>query len=168
MEVNALLIFYDRNRSIGEFAMHLTQFTDYSIRTLIFLALANENSTIGDIAARYNISRNHLVKVVHSLSQLGYVYTTRGNQGGLQLAQVPETINLGEVVRQTEPNFHILECFNAETNHCVISPSCQLKSVLYKATEAFMDVLDQYTLADIIQNKSELQILLNINADSKS
>lgn len=144
--------------------MQLTQYSDYALRTLIYLAIATENATITEIAEQYNISRNHLVKVVHNLGKLGYVTTIRGRHGGLRLALPPEAINIGDVVRRTEPNFTIVECFDRESSRCVIAPSCRLKGVLNEAFRAFTDVLDQYTLADMTANGEELQKLLGIAA----
>lgn len=140
--------------------MQLTQYTDFALRTLLYLAVTNENATITEIAERYNISRNHLVKVVHNLGKLGYITTVRGRQGGLRLARSPESINLGEVVRRTEPNFHLVECFDRINDQCILTPSCQLKGRLGKAFKAFMAVLDEYTLADLLGNRRELERLL--------
>ncbi len=142
--------------------MQLTQYSDYALRTLIYLAIATENATITEIAGHYSISRNHLVKVVHNLGKLGYVTTIRGRHGGLRLALPPESINIGDVVRRTEPNFTIVECFDRESNRCVISPNCRLKGVLSEAFQAFTDVLDQYTLADMTVNRDELRTLLGV------
>ncbi len=144
--------------------MQLTQYTDFALRTLLYLALTSENVTITEIAERYNISRNHLVKVVHNLGKLGYITTVRGRQGGLRLARSPESINLGEVVRRTEPNFHLVECFDRANDRCILTPGCQLKGVLGKAFKAFTGVLDEYTLADLISNRRELERLLSISA----
>lgn len=142
--------------------MQLTQYTDYALRTLIYLAVSDANVTITEIAERYHISRNHLVKVVHNLGKLGYITTTRGRQGGLKLAFPPEKINIGEVVRRTEPNFHLVECFDAQRNTCVITPACRLMVTLDDAFRAFLAVLDQYTLADITENQRQLRKLLAI------
>jgi len=143
--------------------MQLTQYTDYALRTLLYLAVTEKNATITEIAERYSISRNHLVKVVHNLGKLGYITTIRGRQGGLRLARAPEHINLGEVVRRTEPNFHLVECFDRASDRCILTPGCQLKGVLGKAMGAFLNVLDEYTLADLLGNRSELeQILLGV------
>lgn len=140
--------------------MQLTQYTDYALRTLVYLAICDGNATITEIAERYGISRNHLVKVVHNLGKLGYITTTRGRQGGLRLAHPPGDINLGDVVRRTEPNFFLVECFDAERNRCVITPACQLVGILGNAFSAFMDVLDGYTLEDIAGNQKQLRKLL--------
>lgn len=141
--------------------MQLTQYSDYALRTLIYLAVEDDNATISEISDRYKISRNHLVKVVHNLGKLGYIITVRGRHGGLRLALPPEQINIGEVVRRTEPNFNIVECFDGANNTCVITPACRLKGVLAEAYRAFSNTLDQYTLADMTVNKKELQRLLS-------
>lgn len=143
--------------------MQLTQYTDYALRTLIYLAICDDNATITEIAERYRISRNHLVKVVHNLGKLGYITTTRGRQGGLRLAYPPSEINMGEVVRRTEPNFHLVECFDASRNQCVITPACRLMGVLGEAFDAFLQVLDQYTLEDMAANREPLRRLLALD-----
>ncbi|ABA59409.1 transcriptional regulator, BadM/Rrf2 family [Nitrosococcus oceani ATCC 19707] len=143
--------------------MQLTQYTDYSLRVLIYLDLYNkELATISEIAKSYNISRNHLGKVVHNLANLGYIDTTRGKGGGMRLSQAPENINIGQVVRQTEGRFDLAECFNAAHNTCSISSCCELKNVFWEARCAFIAVLDRYTLADIVKNKSQLRSSLQI------
>lgn len=129
--------------------MQLTLYSDFSLRVLFYLCkMPKESATITEIADFYHISRNHLVKVVHQLGQLGFITTTRGKGGGILLARDPKKITVGEVVRKTEPNFTMVECFNKETNQCRITSACRLKSMLNKALEAFFDVLDQYTLAE--------------------
>ncbi|MCF6284861.1 MAG: Rrf2 family transcriptional regulator [Candidatus Hydrogenedentes bacterium] len=143
--------------------MQLTQYSDYAFRTLIYLAISTENATITEIAEHYQISRNHLVKVVHNLGKLGYITTTRGRQGGLRLAMPPEQINIGEVVRKTEPNFNLVECFDREKNQCVITPACKLMGILGEAFQAFTDVLDQYTLADMTTNRDDLRDCLGLS-----
>jgi Rrf2 family nitric oxide-sensitive transcriptional repressor len=130
--------------------MRLTLYTDYSLRVLIYLAGREaELVTISELADFYKISRNHLVKVVHELGLNGYILTTRGRHGGIRLARPAEDIRIGEVVRSTEPDFDLLECFNPATDNCVISRSCSLKGILFNAQAGFLGVLDRYTLADI-------------------
>jgi Rrf2 family nitric oxide-sensitive transcriptional repressor len=130
--------------------MRLTMYTDYSLRVLLYLAnKEDENVTITELADFYKISRNHLVKVVHNLGLNGFILTTRGRHGGLKLARPAKEILIGEVVRSTEPDFDLLECFNPATDQCVITRSCSLKSVIFNAQASFMGVLDNYTLADI-------------------
>ncbi len=142
--------------------MQLTLHTDYSLRVLLYLAARNERLvTISELSQAYGISRNHLVKVVHRLAQCGWIETFRGKGGGMRLAFPPEQINVGAIVRQMEPHMHLLECFDASANTCSISPVCTLKRVMYQARRAFMDVLDQYTLADALgpQPNSIIEIL---------
>jgi Rrf2 family nitric oxide-sensitive transcriptional repressor len=145
--------------------MQLTQYSDYALRTLIYLAIRDDNVTITEIAEDYKISRNHLVKVVHNLGKLGYITTLRGRNGGLRLAMPPEAINIGEVVRRTEPNFNLVECFDRENNACVITPACRLMGVLGEAFRAFTTVLDQYTLADMTVNADELRTTLGLTSE---
>ena len=130
--------------------MHLTRFTDYSLRVLIFLAVkGEERSTIHEIAGRFDISRNHLMKVVQDLSHKGYITAIRGNNGGLLLKKAPEEIRLGRLVRDTENDLELVECFGA-SNECRITPACRLKPILAEALRAFLAVLDKYTLADML------------------
>lgn len=134
--------------------MQLTHYTDYSLRVLVYLTLKKDKSvTISEIADYYKISRNHLVKVVNNLANLGYITTIRGKGGGMHLASAPEEINIGEVVRNVEPHFDIVECFSEQHTDCRIEPICKLKRVLQSATETFLAELDQYTLQDVISNR---------------
>ncbi|KAA6453531.1 nitric oxide-sensing transcriptional repressor NsrR [Bacillus swezeyi] len=143
--------------------MRLTNYTDYSLRVLIFLASKNSNELVNikDIADTYSISKNHLMKVIYELGKLGYVETIRGRNGGIRLGKAPELINIGEVIRKTEDDFNLVECFNAEKNNCILSPTCGLKHVLNKALSAYLAVLDQYTLQDVIFNQDHIRKLLS-------
>lgn len=133
--------------------MQLTQYTDYSLRVLVYLAMKTDGmTTITELAEFYAISRNHLVKVVHHLAQQQLILTQRGKNGGMRLARPPEQIKIGDVVRLTEPNFYIAECFNRDNNQCVLTPHCQLQSILHEANAAFLATLDRYTIADSIKN----------------
>lgn len=138
--------------------MRLTNYTDYSLRILIYLATKPENelSNIKEIADIYNISKNHLMKVTYELGKMNIIETIRGRNGGIRLAHSPADINIGEVVRKTEEDFHIVECFDDDRNQCIISPVCGLKHVLNKALLAYLNVLDQYTLADLVTNQDSL------------
>ena len=140
--------------------MQLSTHTDYSLRTLIYLALkASERPvTVQEIARDYAISANHVAKVAQTLSQLGYVKSLRGRGGGLGLAQTPDAIKVGKLGRETE-NLKLLECFGPDST-CPIDPGCKLKSALKKAQKAFLAVLDEYTLEDMIKNDRELEKLL--------
>lgn len=146
--------------------MHLTNFTDYSLRILMYVGAKGDTlTTIDEIAGSYDISRNHLMKVVSRLSQLGYLETVRGKGGGMRLAQLPERINLGRLVRQTEEDLAIVECFKGNDETCCIEPTCVLAKALKKALAAFMTVLDGYTLADLIKPRKKLAHLLRISAN---
>ncbi len=133
--------------------MRLTSYTDYALRSLIFLGLNRDRLvTIQDIADLHGISKNHLMKVVHQLGVSGMVETVRGRHGGLRLGREPADINIGEVVRYTETDFYMAECFNPDNVGCAYSASCTLKGVLGAATAAYLQVLDGVTLADMLVN----------------
>ena len=129
--------------------MQLTKFSDYALRVLMYAHAAGDRRvTIEEMAASYRISRAHLMKVVNALTRAGYLTAVRGRSGGLTLARPAETIRLGEVIRSTEPDFALVECF-ATGNRCVITGCCRLPGVLSQALAAFLETLDQHTLADI-------------------
>ena len=135
--------------------MRLTTFSDYALRVLMYAAAAGDRLvTIEDTANAYNISRAHLMKVVNILTRAGYIKGVRGRFGGFTLARPPEEINLGAVVRATEPDFALVECF-ATGNQCVITRRCGLPKVLNEALNAFVDALDRYTLADLTLGKRD-------------
>lgn len=137
--------------------MRLTQYTDYSLRVLMYLSLKDDAlATINEIAARYRISENHLMKVVHQLGRHGFIETTRGRGGGLKLAKAPKDINLGDVVRKCEDDMRIVECFDPQTNTCPISQVCGLAGILDEALNAMLAVLDKKTLADILRRSPRL------------
>ncbi|HLS60794.1 MAG TPA: Rrf2 family transcriptional regulator [Virgibacillus sp.] len=144
--------------------MKLTNYTDYSLRVLIYLAIKGPEtkSTITEITEAYQISRNHLTKVIHQLGQIGVITTTRGRGGGITLAQNPKEVTIGSIVRETEENFHMVECFNSENNNCVLTPVCGLKHVLHEALAAYLTVLDKYTIADLVKEPEMYRILLGI------
>ncbi|HUZ31576.1 MAG TPA: Rrf2 family transcriptional regulator [Xanthobacteraceae bacterium] len=145
--------------------MRLTTFTDYCLRALTFVAVkGDELSTIDEIAERYRINRNHLKEVVFRLSQLGYFHTLRGKGGGIRLARDPAKINLGKLIRQTEVDFVLAECFQEQGCLCVIEPACVLKKALRAALGAFFEVLDGYTLADLVKPSQNLARLLSAPA----
>lgn len=176
--------------------MRLTNFTDYALRTLIYLAVnpkPDNLTTISDIAESYNISKSHLTKVIHLLAKLEYIESIRGKNGGIKLNKKPEDINVGQLMRQTEPDFDVVMCMQPPEKEphaaasseviptttlpskdtvnssatakspisCSISPVCNLKFALFEAVTAFLNVMDQYTLADLVENKHELQAILN-------
>lgn len=131
--------------------MRLTSFTDYSLRTLLYLAANRDRLvTIQDIANLHVISKNHLMKVVYQLGLAGLVETVRGRNGGLRLGKEPKDINIGALVRSTETDFFMAECFDRATDTCPLTPNCKLKHTLNDATQAFLNVLDQQTLADML------------------
>jgi Rrf2 family nitric oxide-sensitive transcriptional repressor len=141
--------------------VRLTYHTDYALRMLVYLAVnRGRPSRVGDVAESYGISRNHLLKVALHLGRLGYLKTVRGRSGGIALARRPEDINLGDVVRQIEVDFGLVECMRREGGICVISPACRLKGVVRKAVEAFLSVFDEYSVADIAGNREVLAELL--------
>lgn len=147
--------------------MRLTQYTDYSLRVLMYLALQRpERATIRAISEAYGISRNHLMKVAQQLAREGFVNSSRGVGGGLELSRPPEAISLGQVVRRMEPDFGLVECYREE-NRCPITPVCALPGMLDKAMNAFLEVLDGHTLADLVPAKGRRQlgdILLAVGA----
>ena len=144
--------------------MQLKKYTDYSLRVLIFAGMKSngELTSIKEISEVFSISENHLGKIVFELNKQGLIETIRGRYGGIRLAKNPEDINVGEIVRRLEQDFDLLECFNPQSNHCIISPACRLKHALHEALEAFFHVLDQYTLKDLIVNDNELLELMGL------
>jgi Rrf2 family transcriptional regulator, nitric oxide-sensitive transcriptional repressor len=142
--------------------MHLTTFTDYSLRVLIFVAAQPvERATIAEVAQGFGISENHLTKVVHFLGKAGFLANVRGRGGGLRLARPAAAINLGDIVRRAEGALKPAECFDPVTNACVITGACRLKDVLGDAVEAFYAVLDGHSLADIVATPQALARLLS-------
>ncbi len=136
--------------------MKLTLFTDYSIRTLLYLGARPERlCSIGEVAQAYRISQNHLMKVVNQLARQGYVESVRGRAGGIRLGRPPEAINLGALVRDTEEGFDLADC-----SGCVVASACGVTGVLNEAVRAFLSVLDRYTLADMLTSRLKLRELL--------
>ena len=145
--------------------MRLTVYTDYALRLLMYLAVKDDGlATIAEVANSYGISKNHLMKVAHQLGQAGYVGTVRGRGGGLRLAMPVERINLGQVVRHTEPDMAVVACLNPIDAPCAIKSCCVLRRALAKAGAAFLDVLDAYSLADLVKPRAPLRTLLTIEA----
>ena len=140
--------------------MRLTTFSDYSLRVLIYLAAdPDRRATIAEIAKAFDVSENHLMKVVHFLGKAGWLRNLRGKGGGLELARAPDDIRIGAVVRDCESQL-TAECFDRATNRCVITPACQLRHALKEASDAFYSTLDQYTLQDITGNRRALAKIL--------
>jgi Rrf2 family nitric oxide-sensitive transcriptional repressor len=144
--------------------MRLTVYSDYALRVLMYLAVKQDGlATIAEIAESYDISENHLMKVAHQLGVAGYVETVRGRGGGLRLAKPVETIGLADVVRYTEPDLAIVSCFKPVDAPCAIRPCCVLRRALEKARDAFMAVLEEYTLGDLVKPRARLAGLLGIS-----
>lgn len=130
--------------------MRLSEYTDYTLRVLMHCAAhRDERITIGELAERHGISKNHLMKVVNDLARQGLLETSRGRGGGLRLLSDPARITIGAVVRASETDFRVVECFSEEHNQCVLTAGCRLKRVLGSAMKAWFDELDAVTLADI-------------------
>lgn len=149
--------------------MRLTNYTDFSIRVLIYLA-AHSGRIVSteEISKAYGISNNHLVKVVNNLGHHGFLKVKRGRHGGIMLNRAPSNINLGEVVRASEPDFHLAECFGAG-NQCPISEVCGLKGIFNEALDEFMKVFESKTLEDVIApSQVEAYRSLMLNADEQS
>jgi Rrf2 family nitric oxide-sensitive transcriptional repressor len=141
--------------------MRLTAFSDYTLRVLMFLALNRDRlATIPEIATAYDISENHLMKVVHQLARAGIIESVRGKGGGIRLAHKPEDIQLGQVVRASEGSAPIVECLTGDAGACRIAPACQLTAILVSAFEALFAKLDEYTLADLVRAPRNLEALL--------
>jgi Rrf2 family nitric oxide-sensitive transcriptional repressor len=145
--------------------MRLTVYTDYALRLLMYLAVKDDGlATIAEVAESYDVSRNHMMKVAHQLGVAGYVETVRGRTGGLRLARPAADINLGDVVRNTEQDMALVPCMSPADAACAIRPSCLLKRALGRATAAFMDVLNEYSLGDLVKPRHALRNLLEIEA----
>lgn len=144
--------------------MQLTLFSDYSLRVLLYLtAHRGRRVALPEVASAYGISQHHLGKVAQSLIEQGLVVSVRGRGGGLSLAREPRDINVGAVVRSTEPHLNLVECFDAHTNTCPINPACGLKQALLRAQEAFFAELDRYSLADFSSRAPALIKLWQLN-----
>lgn len=136
--------------------MHLTLHSDFSLRLLMLLAVeADRKHTVEEVASRYDISRNHLNKVVQTLVQANFIRSVRGRGGGVSLARPPEEINLGAVIRASEDNFNLVECFDKKTNTCILAPVCGLK------------VLDGYTLHDLVMQPGAYRKIRRVLAAHK-
>ena len=141
--------------------MKLTTFSDYTLRVLMYLALNRERlATIPEIAAAYEISENHLMKVVHQLARSGVIESVRGKGGGIRLAREPEEIRIGQIVRVSEGAAPIVECLSGDTATCRIAPVCKLTAVLSRAFETLYATLDETTLADLVCSPRDLRALL--------
>ena len=142
--------------------MRLTAYTDYTLRTLMYLAVdTGRPATIAEIARTYRISETHLMKIVHQLGVAGDIETIRGRNGGIRLGKSAAAINLGTVVRRTEPDMDLVACFG-NTEICTIGSACVLRTALHEALAAFLAVLDRYTLADLVAPRQQLGALLGL------
>jgi Rrf2 family transcriptional regulator, nitric oxide-sensitive transcriptional repressor len=145
--------------------MRLTVYSDYSLRLLMYLAARPERlSTIPEVAKSYGISVNHLMKVAHQLGQAGYLETVRGRGGGMRLGKPAAEIILGAVLRHTEPDMDIVPCFQPDNEDCPLRRACALKIALQRARQAFLDVLDEYSIGDLVTVPGTLRSLLGLAA----
>lgn len=147
--------------------MRLTQFSNFAVRVLMYAALnADKPSSVPDIARAYGVSYNHMKKAAAELRRLGYLEGVRGRVGGVRLARPPGDINIGAVIRATEGDMMLVECFDAIENTCPLIPACELHRALHEALTAFFHVLDGYTLADLLRPGERLSTLLGMNGSS--
>ena len=143
--------------------MRLTQFSNFAVRILMYAGLKGRSpSSLPEIARAYGISHDHLMKASAELCRLGHLEAVRGRSGGVQLAHPPEDISLGAVVRRTEGNVTLVECFDETTNTCPLRAECRFRVALKEALEAFFGVLDRYTLADLLASREKLGGCLGI------
>lgn len=149
-------------------AVHLTIYTDYALRTLMYLAVNSARPVPApEIAGAYGISTHHLAKVAKHLVRGGFIRSHRGRTGGLELARAPGKINVGEVVRFSEPTLDLLECFDRATSACPLTGSCRLERKLHDARAAFLGVLDRTTLAELTENAPLLASRLGVAEASR-
>jgi Rrf2 family transcriptional regulator, nitric oxide-sensitive transcriptional repressor len=142
--------------------VRLTQHTDYALRMLIHAALrAPALITVGEVAQTFDLSAAHLNKVAQTLAEHGLLQTVRGRSGGLRLLREPAAIRVGDVVRVTEPDFQIAPCMSATGRSCAIEEACDLRSVLTRATDAFLAELDKWTLADMVRQRAPMLIAID-------
>ncbi|RDK96752.1 BadM/Rrf2 family transcriptional regulator [Enterobacillus tribolii] len=154
-------LWYNRSvRHHGE-TMKLTTYTDFGLRALMFLALLppGQRSNVADISTYYDISRNHMVKVVGQLASLGYVRAIRGKNGGIELARAPQEVNVGKVIRELENNLDGIDC---SAPYCKLIHVCRLQRALKAGMEAFLTAMEDYTLADLVENREELITVLKL------
>jgi len=141
--------------------MKLTHYSDLGFRLMMYLAMSTDKLvTIQEVSDRFAISKNHLVKISHELTKVGLIESVRGRNGGVRLALAPEKISVEMVLRATEDGFDLVECFNPETNQCVITEVCRLNSLLDEALEAFLAKLRKVSLADLVQDGKEIEGVL--------
>ena len=141
--------------------MRLSVHTDYALRTLMFLAARDGHHSITEISSRYGISRNHLMKVAQRLVANGFVESVLGRGGGLKLARPAGSLNVGDIVRTLEDTGNFVECFNAETNNCVVTPVCGLSRVLSDGLQVYLSYLDKFTIADLVGDREKFRLALD-------
>jgi Rrf2 family nitric oxide-sensitive transcriptional repressor len=143
--------------------MQVTQFTDYAVRTLIYLGgQGDRRSTVEEIAAHMHVSASHLTKVVHRLGRLGVVETLRGRRGGLRLHRPAGEISIGWLFRQTEDNLALADCFQPAGCDCPFAGSCRMTGILQEAVKAFLAVLDRYTLRELLVDPELLRGIMSL------
>jgi Rrf2 family transcriptional regulator, nitric oxide-sensitive transcriptional repressor len=143
--------------------MQLSAYSDYAFRVLMQTALRRpERVTVDEVAKTFGISRHHLVKVVHDLGRSGYLQTHRGIGGGFTLGRAPQEIVLGDIVRLGEETDEVIDCLDKPNRLCRIFPACRLKAALDEAAAAFFEVLDGYTLADLVKQSSKMRAVLQL------
>ncbi|GAA4771191.1 nitric oxide-sensing transcriptional repressor NsrR [Stakelama sediminis] len=148
--------------------MRLSVQTDYALRTLMFLAVKDGHHSIAEIAHAYGISKNHLMKVAQRLAAEGFVEGVRGRSGGLKLTRPANALNVGSIMRIMEDTGTFVECFDAATNSCVVTPACGLRHALAGALEAFARHLDQFTIADLVPDSKSYGWQLDAQAATAS
>lgn len=142
--------------------MRLTTHTDYALRVLIYLGLQEQNLvTIQEVSDRYGISKNHLMKIVHELSQAGFIESVRGKNGGIRLGHPAEEISVGDIVRLMEEDMAVVECMRTDKSDCLLTQICILKEAVQKALAEFLSTLDEYTLADLLAQPDQLSKLIS-------
>jgi Rrf2 family transcriptional regulator, nitric oxide-sensitive transcriptional repressor len=141
--------------------MRLTKHTDFSLRVLIYLSLQPLDQLVNnnEISKHFDIPKNHLIKVVHKLSKLGYLYTKRGKNGGIKLAKLPEEIQISKVVMDIEPITQLVNCHKPK---CPLLPGCGLIPLLEQARASFFEVLSFHTLADLTKKPKALKHLIKL------
>ncbi len=144
--------------------MRLTAYSDYTLRVLMYLGVASDRLvTVREISNCYGISKNHLMKIVQELAHLGVIETVRGQGGGIRLAKLPSEIKVSEIVRATEPDFRIAECFGEGGGQCPLVGACVLSTAFNEALASFLDVLEGYTLADLIKPRRAMSRRFNLD-----
>ncbi len=139
--------------------MQLSLHADYALRVLIYLGTKRDRVvTTQEISSAYGISKHHLVRVIHTLAEHHYVDIQPGRSGGVVLAREPHLIPLGDVIRNSEPNLRLVECFDEKTNTCPIAPVCALKGMLNEALNAFVTTLNRYTIADVLETSGQRKL----------